>query len=428
MAIEEDGQKTTFGDTASSGPHVKLTVYNSNFWFRLALVQDLGFAEAYMAGEVQVNDLVEFVSFYIKNREIIDKTCVSPVVGSLMYLANTRFGNSLINAINNVSAHYDLGNEMFEMFLDPTMTYSSAIWNGPNDTLEAAQLRKLDTLIDKACVKTTDYLLDLGCGWGSLAMRAVERTGCRVLGITLSTEQKEIAERRIVQAGMSDNIEIMLIDYRKLDPSVYCFDKIISIEMIEQVGHEYLSVYFEQCHRLLHPQHGIFAIQMIAMNEERYEEYQHGVDFINKHIFPGGHCPSISATIAAATKSSNGKLMVENITNYPEHYARTLRVWREQFLSKYQEIQKRAAPKNPQLLRQEQSLLNNAKLSKTREPSNEPAYKFDDVFRRKWEYYFAYCEAAFATRAIASVQLVFTRTYNECLVNPDVLQSPTSST
>ncbi|KAJ2851359.1 hypothetical protein IWW36_001125 [Coemansia brasiliensis] len=412
MTIEDNGQATTFGDIASDGPHVKITIYSSDFWIRLALVQDLGFAEAYMAGEVQVSDLVKFISFYIKNREVIDKSCVSPAVGSLMYLANTRFGNSVINSINNVSAHYDLGNEMFEMFLDSSMTYSCAIWNGPNDTLEAAQLRKLDMLIDKACLKPTDYVLDLGCGWGSLAMRAVERTGCRVLGITLSTEQKEIAERRIAQAGMSDNIEIMLIDYRKLDPNAYCFDKIISIEMIEQVGYEYLPVYFEQCHRLLHPQHGLFAIQMIAMNEERYEKYKHSVDFINKHIFPGGHCPSISATIAAATRSSHGKLMVENITNYPDHYAHTLRVWRERFLNKYQEIQEKTVPKNPQLLCQEQGLLVNSRLSRT---NNKAGFGFDDVFRRKWEYYFAYCEAAFATRAIASVQLVFSRTYNDCL-------------
>ncbi|KAJ2111895.1 hypothetical protein GGF48_005410, partial [Coemansia sp. RSA 921] len=216
--MEENGVVTTFGNPDDSGPHVHLTIFSEQFWVRLMLVQDLGFAEAYMAGEVSVNNLVDFVRFYIYNRKAIDATSSSPVFSSLMYLANTRFGNSIMNAINNVSAHYDLGNEMFEMFLDSTMTYSCAIWNGPDDTLEAAQLRKLDMLIDKACVKPTDYVLDLGCGWGSLSMRAVERTGCRVLGITLSTEQKDIAEQRIAQAGMSDRIEIMLIDYRKLDP------------------------------------------------------------------------------------------------------------------------------------------------------------------------------------------------------------------
>ncbi|KAJ2825169.1 hypothetical protein IWW50_002973 [Coemansia erecta] len=425
MAIEEDGETNTFGNSDDSGPHVRLTILSEQFWVRLMLVQDLGFAEAYMAGEVTVNNLVDFVRFYIYNRASLDAASSSPVVSSMMYLANTRFGNSILNAINNVSAHYDLGNEMFEMFLDSTMTYSCAIWSGPEDTLEAAQIRKLDMLIDKACLKSTDYVLDLGCGWGALSMRAAERTGCRVLGITLSTEQKDIAERRIVQAGLSERIEIMLIDYRKLDPEAYCFDKIISIEMIEHVGHEYLPAYFEQCHRLLHPQHGVLVIQMIAMNEERYDEYRHSVDFIKKHIFPGGQCPSIAAAIAAATKSSRGMLMLESVANFPEHYARTLRIWREQFLDGFDRVLTTAAPKNTQLILQEQELtasgnVNNAKVP-GKHVASEAETGYNDVFRRKWEYYFAYCEAAFATRTLGCAQLVFTRTYNEELSNAELL-------
>ncbi|KAJ2850197.1 hypothetical protein J3B02_003698, partial [Coemansia erecta] len=295
LTIVENGESLVFGNPSDGGPHVVLTVLSEQFWVRLMLVQDLGFAEAFMAGEISVSNLVDFIRFYIYNRATLDAASSSPVVSSLMYLASTRFGNSVLNTASNISAHYDLGNEMFEMFLDSTMTYSCAIWDGPGDTLEAAQLRKLDMLIDKAHLRPTDYVLDLGCGWGSLAMRAVERTGCRVLGITLSTEQKEVAERRIAQAGMSDNIEIMLIDYRKLDPAMYCFDRIISLEMVEHVGYEYLPVYFEQCHQLLHPQHGVMVLQASTMNEERYAEYRHSVDFINKHIFPGGHCPSVSA-------------------------------------------------------------------------------------------------------------------------------------
>ncbi|KAJ2856330.1 hypothetical protein FB639_006122, partial [Coemansia asiatica] len=335
LTIVENGESLVFGNPSDGGPHVVLTVLSEQFWVRLMLVQDLGFAEAFMAGEISVSNLVDFIRFYIYNRATLDAASSSPVVSSLMYLASTRFGNSVLNTASNISAHYDLGNEMFEMFLDSTMTYSCAIWDGPGDTLEAAQLRKLDMLIDKAHLRPTDYVLDLGCGWGSLAMRAVERTGCRVLGITLSTEQKEVAERRIAQAGMSDNIEIMLIDYRKLDPAMYCFDRIISLEMVEHVGYEYLPVYFEQCHQLLHPQHGVMVLQASTMNEERYAEYRHSVDFINKHIFPGGHCPSVSALVAAATKGSRGQLMLESAANFPDHYARTLRVWRERFLSGY---------------------------------------------------------------------------------------------
>ncbi|KAJ2359408.1 hypothetical protein IWW50_003111 [Coemansia erecta] len=439
----EDGETITFGNPDDNGPHVRLTILSEQFWVRLMLVQDLGFAEAYMAGEVTVNNLVDFVRFYIYNRASLDAASSSPVVSSLMYLASTRFGNSILNTASNISAHYDLGNEMFEMFLDSTMTYSCAIWSGPEDTLEAAQIRKLDMLIDKASLKSTDYVLDLGCGWGSLSMRAVERTGCRVLGITLSTEQKDIAERRIAQAGLSERIEIMLIDYRKLDPAAYCFDKIISLEMVEHVGYEYLPVYFEQCHRLLHPQHGVMVLQASTMNEERYSEYRHSVDFINKHIFPGGHCPSVSALVAGATKGSRGMLMLESAANFPDHYARTLRVWRERFLCGFDKVLSTAAPKNAQLILQEQELTGghcrmnscNSSSSSLTELGGDDGLApaalehangntqtgYNDVFRRKWEYYFAYCEGAFATRTIGCTQLVFTRTYNEDLSDPRLL-------
>ncbi|KAJ1736154.1 hypothetical protein LPJ61_000113 [Coemansia biformis] len=414
-----------------------------------------------MAGEIAVSSLVDFVRFYIYNRAALDAATASPVVSSLMYLASTRFGNSVLNTASNVSAHYDLGNEMFEMFLDSTLTYSCAVWAGPDDTLEAAQLRKLDMLIDKAGVRAGDYVLDLGCGWGSLALRCAERMGCRVLGITLSTEQKEVAERRIAQAGLAGRIEIMLVDYRNLDPAAYCFDKIISLEMVEHVGYEYLPVFFEQCHQLLHPQHGVLVVQASTMNEERYAEYRRSVDFINKHIFPGGHCPSVSALVGAAAAGSRGMLMLESAANFPDHYARTLRVWRERFLCGYDKVLATATPKNAQLVLQEGGLRPCASSTSTLarggvcsgadasddddddddtsghasdadsahththggdgKPAAAATAAYDDVFRRKWEYYFAYCEGAFATRTLGCAQLVFTRTYNEELSNPELL-------
>ncbi|KAJ2504174.1 hypothetical protein IWW47_002649 [Coemansia sp. RSA 2052] len=239
---------------------------------------------------------------------------------------------------------------------------------------------------------------------------------------------------------MSDHITVMLVDYRKLDPAEYCFDRIISLEMVEHVGHEYLPVYFEQCHQFLHPQHGVMVLQASTMNEERYAEYVHSVDFINKHIFPGGHCPSVSALVAAATKGSRGMLMLESAANYPEHYARTLRVWRERFLSGYDKVLATAAPKNPQLILQERELASSAcpeltpaallaaesatvaseaTFASTDAPAPDygspSAAAYNDVFRRKWEYYFAYCEGAFATRTLGCSMLVFTRTYNEDL-------------
>ncbi|KAJ1737681.1 hypothetical protein LPJ72_000250 [Coemansia sp. Benny D160-2] len=449
LTIKENGLETVFGQPGNSGPHVHLTVLDEQFWVRLMLVQDLGFAEAYMAGEVAVSSLVDFIRFYIYNRAVLDGSFSSPLVSSLMYLTNTRFINSVLNAASNISAHYDLGNEIFEMFLDSTMTYSCAVWKEPSDTLEKAQLRKLDMLIDKAHVCKDDYILDLGCGWGSLAMRAVERTGCRVLGITLSIEQKEAAERRIAQAGMSGHIEIMLVDYRNLDPTEYCFDKIISLEMVEHVGHEYLDVYFRQCSKLLNEHHGIMVLQASTMNEERYEQYRHTVDFINKYIFPGGHCPSVSALVAAATRGSNGFLMLESAANFPDHYARTLRAWRDRFLHGHDRIKYTAETKYIQSgMKECESALTtiNGTAVETETPwsscessassitefdsttdvtegesksfacHDKPSIpQFDSVFRRKWEYYFAYCEGAFATRTLGCTQLVFTRTYNEKL-------------
>ncbi|KAJ2464341.1 hypothetical protein GGI02_005013 [Coemansia sp. RSA 2322] len=420
LTLEEGDDLAVFGCPDDDGPHVRLTVLNDQFWIRLMLVQDLGFAEAYMAGEIAVSNLVDFVRFYIYNRATLETKASSSVVNALMCLANTRFGNSVLNTASNISAHYDLGNEVFETYLDATMSYSCAFWNGPNDTLEAAQMRKIDTLIDRAQLKPTDYLLDIGCGWGSLAMRAVERTGCRVLGITLSTEQKEAAERRISQAGMSDRITIMLVDYRKLDPVEYCFDKIISVEMVEHVGYEYLPVFFEQCHQLLHPQHGILVLQSITRNEEIYAKHRDSVDFIIKHVFPGGHVPSVSALIAAATKGSGGKLMLESAANYPEHYARTLRAWHDRFLAGYDKILATAAPKNPQLILQESELVSDSLSAHAPAPENASANGnspgYNEVFRRKWEYYFAYCEGAYATRTVGCISMVFTRAYNEDFV------------
>ncbi|KAJ2715734.1 hypothetical protein H4R23_005554, partial [Coemansia sp. Cherry 401B] len=218
---------------------------------------------------------------------------------------------------------------------------------------------------------------------------------------------------------------------------------IISLEMVEHVGYEYLPVYFEQCHELLHPHHGVMVLQASTMNEERYSEYRHSVDFINKHIFPGGHCPSVSALVAGATKGSRGLLMLESAANFPDHYARTLRVWRERFLCGFDKVLATAAPKNAQLILQEQDLaagqhqLRSYASSSTSSLTDvggaeeatkdvEPACAkseagYNDVFRRKWEYYFAYCEGAFATRTLGCTQLVFTRTYNEDLSDAALL-------
>ena len=248
--------------------------------------------------------------------------------------------NTLANAQLNISAHYDISNAMFEAFLSPDMTYSCPIWKPVSqlqlgkqeESLEEAQMRKLDRFIDNAKIKSTDHVLEIGTGWGSLAIRAVQRTGCRITSLTLSREQKDLADRRIAKAGLTENIEVLLCDYRALPmPREGPYDKVISIEMIEAVGREFLTTYFECVHKLLKPEGGIAVFQCITMPESRYEAYSKGDDFIRKYIFPGGHLPTVSQLVDSINKGSQSLLVVDAIENIGPHYAKTLRLWRENF-------------------------------------------------------------------------------------------------
>ena len=319
--------------------------------------------------------------------------------------------NTMSNARLNVSAHYDISNEMFAAFLSDDMTYSCPIWlptsheKSSEDTLEDAQQRKLDTFVDNAKIKRTDHVLEIGTGWGSFAMAAVKKTGCRVTSLTLSREQKELAEKRISAAGYTDNIEVLLCDYRALPiPRSGLYDKLVSIEMMEAVGREYLPTYFECVDKLLKPQGGIAVFQCITMPETRYEAYAKGDDFIRKYIFPGGHLPTVSQIQESITKGSGGKLIVDDIKNIGGHYAKTLRIWKENFQCNFD------ARIRPALIEDHKGMTG----------------RDVDLFRRKWEvshiangaqatpdsqmltrlpaqYYFTYCEAGFSTKSLGDV-------------------------
>jgi cyclopropane-fatty-acyl-phospholipid synthase len=246
------------------------------------------------------------------------------------------------NALLNISAHYDISNEMFAAFLSDDMTYSCPIWTSKHmlgdkeETLEDAQMRKLDRFIDNAKIKGTDHVLEIGTGWGSFAVRAVQRTGCHVTSLTLSREQKELAERRIANHGYTDNIEVLLCDYRALPmPREGPYDKVVSIEMLEAVGREFLNTYFECIHKMLKPDGGIAVFQCITMPEARYEAYSKGEDFIRKYIFPGGHLPTVSQLVRSIEAGSGGSLVVDSIENIGPHYAKTLRIWEENFMKKF---------------------------------------------------------------------------------------------
>ncbi|RKF79877.1 Tuberculostearic acid methyltransferase UfaA1 [Golovinomyces cichoracearum] len=373
--------------SSHSGVHkTKLIIKKDSFWLRLLIFGDMGFAEAYMLGDFECDDLTKFFEIFILNREQLANatTFTSSIAATVASLA--RNANTLSNSLLNISAHYDISNEMFEAFLSKDMTYSCPIWKkvtNPADeeeSLEEAQMTKLNRFIQQARIKQTDHVLEIGTGWGSFAIEAVRKTGCRVTSLTLSAEQKKLAEERIEAVGYQDKIKVLLMDYRALPIPDIPFDKVVSIEMLEAVGKEYLETYFSCIHKLL-SKNGIAVFQCITMPEGRYENYAKGEDFIRKYIFPGGHLPSISQLINNISKGSNGTLVVENIENIGGHYARTLRLWKEEFLRNFDSKIK------PALVASHKAI----------------GEKELEVFRRKWEYYFVYCEAGFATKTLGDV-------------------------
>lgn len=259
---------------------------------------------------------------------------------------------------------------MFAAFLSDDMTYSCPIWSPVSDpmsrdeTLEAAQETKLQYFICAAKIKASDHVLEIGTGWGSFAIAAVRKTGCRITSLTLSKEQKELAEKRIADAGYTNRITVLLCDYRALPiPSGKLYDKVVSIEMLEAVGREYLDLYFDRVDRLLKPQGGVAVFQCITMPETRYEAYAKGQDFIRKYIFPGGHLPTVSQLVGSIEKGSKGSLIVDAILNIGGHYAKTLRLWRENFEKTFNDSIR------PALLDEHQGM----------------SEKDVEVFRRKWE-------------------------------------------
>ncbi|KAK7417058.1 hypothetical protein QQX98_004819 [Neonectria punicea] len=369
---------------ASTIPRVEVVVKNDAFWMRLFLFADMGFAEAYMLGDFECKDLTSFFQLFIVNRDQMDNgtTWVSSMSSAISSLA--RSTNTLSNALLNISAHYDISNGMFAAFLSPDMTYSCPIWsrhNAEEESLEDAQITKLRRFIYGARIQSTDHVLEIGTGWGSFAIEAVRKTGCQVTTLTLSKEQKVLAEERIEAAGYSAHIEVKLMDYRALPVPEKPYDKIVSIEMLEAVGQEYLATYFECIDRLLKRDGGIAVFQCITMPEGRHEAYSKSEDFINHYIFPGGYLPSITQLLNHITQQSQGTLIVENVENIGGHYAKTLRLWKEKFLEAFEEKIR------PALVREHPGM------------SQEEI----QVFQKKWEYYFTYCEAGFVTKTLGDV-------------------------
>lgn len=374
-----EGERLLLGDPAA-GPTHNLRITTPGFFGRLALCGDVGFGEAYCLGEVETDDLVGVLQLFIANMgRVSGDMMMTAIVGQLANAAGHLLRrNTTSGALRNISYHYDLSNDFFRLWLDETMTYSSALWEHPGQSLAEAQRTKIRALLNRVQARPGDHLLEIGSGWGELALTAARDYGCRVTTLTLSREQLAVVRQRAAAAGLSDRITPLLCDYRKAEGQ---FDKVVSVEMIEAVGHEYLPTYFGTIDRLLKP-NGIAAIQAITIPDQRYDAYRRRTDWIQKYIFPGAVVPSISAMTAAMAKGS--QLVVENIDNFGPHYARTLHHWREVF---------------------------NARLADVK------ALGFDDYFCRVWDYYLAYCEAGFASRVLGVVHMTMSRPHNLTLAN-----------
>ena len=368
------GAKRYVYGARSAGCPLEATVrvHDARFWSELAFGGSIGAGEAYMEGFWSADDPTALVRILLRNREVLDgletglTRLKAPLRKALHWLnRNTREG-----ARRNIAEHYDLGNDLFAAFLDPTMMYSSAIFERPEMTLEQAQIARLERICAKLELRPGDHLLEIGTGWGGLAIHAAQRHGCRVTTTTISREQLELARERVAAAGLSDRVTLLLEDYRDLRGR---YDKLVSIEMIEAVGHSFYESYFRQCGALLDG-HGLMLLQAITIADQRYEAARTSVDFIQRHIFPGSTIPSVSVMLDSLARSTNMKLV--HLEDIGPHYATTLRKWRENF---------------------------HANLDTVR------ALGYPERFVRMWEFYLCYCEGGFEERAIGDVQMLLAK-------------------
>ncbi|MEZ5013819.1 MAG: cyclopropane-fatty-acyl-phospholipid synthase family protein [Chitinophagales bacterium] len=357
-----------------------LQVRDEKFFRRILYHGDIGFAEGFMEGEWSTTDLTKLLSWFLLNIEhtpTISGSSVQSILLNILRFSNRMTHvfrkNSLSGSKKNIAAHYDLSNEFFSLFLDGSMTYSSAFFTKPDMELEEAQYAKYDSLCKAAQIKAGDHVLEIGTGWGGFAMYAVEHYKCKITTVTISEEQYAFAKERIEKAGLQNSIEVLLKDYRHIKGT---FDKVVSIEMIEAVGAKYLETYFQKIQSVLKPD-GVLALQAIICPDTRFESFKKNVDFIQKHIFPGSLLPSIAAINGAI--NATGDMFLFGLKDLGKSYARTLAEWRERFNENLEHIR---------------------------------TLGFDEVFIRKWNYYFSYCEAAFAMRNINVVQMVYTRPNN----------------
>ena len=374
ITIVDGDTQATFGDRSADLCAV-IYVHDPRFYRLIAFGGSMGAGESYCDGLWSSDDLVALIQIFARNMRASSK--LGGFWDSLLELGrkashrlnrNTRAGSR-----RNIAAHYDLSNEFYSLFLDKTMTYSSGVFPEPDSTMQEASIEKYDRLCRKLRLSRHDEVLEIGTGWGGFAEHAARHYGCHVTTTTISKQQHDYANQRFQKGGLSKRVNLLRSDYRDLSGK---YDKLVSIEMIEAVGHEYYDTFFSKCCSLLRP-NGLFALQAITIPDQRYELYRRSVDFIQKYIFPGGCLPSLGAMTSAVGKVTD--LQFVHVEDFAEHYARTLESWRESFHGNLDAIRE---------------------LGMT------------ERFLRMWDYYLCYCEGAFREKQIGVAQLLLQKPGN----------------
>ncbi|MCU0587954.1 MAG: cyclopropane-fatty-acyl-phospholipid synthase family protein [Syntrophobacteraceae bacterium] len=372
LTLKEGGQQISFGGGhGGDGVSAEIDVLHPRFYSSVAYGGSIGAGEAYMAGTWTARDLTMAIRVIVRNRslmEAMDRGLSKVLTRTAHRLYHFTRRNTENGSLANIAAHYDLGNEFYALFLDETLTYSCGIFEGPDSTLEQASRAKYDRICRKLRLSPEDHVLEVGSGWGGFAIHAARHYGCRVTTTTISRSQHDLARQRIHEAGLQDRIQLLFEDYRHLRGK---YDKLVSIEMIEAVGHQYLGDFLRCCGERLKDD-GAMVLQAITVSEQDFEQHSRSVDFIKRYIFPGGCLTSVAAICRGVAECTD--LRPVHLEDIATHYARTLRIWRERFFARLDDVRRMGYP---------------------------------DVFIRMWEFYLCYCEAGFQERYLGNVQMVF---------------------
>ena len=391
LVIREFGHQFEFGQANNrhglDGETLSATIeiIHPCVYRKLILGGPIGVAEAFMVGDWQTPDLTRVVRVMARNLGVLNTMGKGLAALSKLLVKGFHWlnRNTQSGARKNISAHYDLGNDFFELFLDPTMMYSAGIFPHADASMEEASQFKLDRICYKLGLQPSDHLLEIGTGWGAMAIHAAKHYGCRVTTTTISQKQFDYAKQRIAEQGLEPKITVLFEDYRNLKGQ---YDKLVSIEMIEAVGHQYYPAYFKQCDALLKPD-GLMLLQSITIESQRFERAKNNVDFIKRYIFPGGCLPSTTVILETLTQHTDFNLIHhEDITN---HYVKTLACWRKAFMNNLDAVR---------------------------------SLGHDEIFIRMWLFYFCYCEGGFAERAIGDAQMLLAKPENRRQYLPGLTQ------